>query len=67
MHLGNLSEKGVTKIALKKPTRYLSYLRNKSCVIIIYEALCFDVAQGRMNVAPNENQTHSSKFVCQDG
>ena len=28
-------------------------------LIIIYEALCFDVAQGRMNGAPNETRnTH---------
>ena len=25
--------------------------------IVIYKALCFDVAQGRMNGAPNENRT----------
>ena len=25
-------------------------------VIVIYEALCFDVAQGRMNRAPNETR-----------
>ena len=27
--------------------------------LIIYEALCFDVAQGRMNGVPNETRTHS--------
>ena len=26
-------------------------------VIVIYKALCFDVAQGRMNWAPNEKRT----------
>ena len=31
--------------------------------IVIYKALCFDVAQGRMNWAPNENRTHSCRFV----
>ena len=27
--------------------------------VVIYEALCFDVAQGQMNGAPNETRTHS--------
>ena len=31
--------------------------------IVIYEALCFDVAQGRMNGAPNETRTHSCRFA----
>ena len=31
--------------------------------IIIYEAFCLDVAQGRMNGAPNETRTHSLQ-VC---
>ena len=31
--------------------------------IVIYKALCFDVAQGRMNWAPNENRTHSCRFA----
>ena len=30
---------------------------------VIYEALCFDVAQGRMNVAPNETRTHLCRFA----
>ena len=33
--------------------------------IVIYKALCFDVAQGRMNWAPNENRTHSCRLVSQ--
>ena len=33
--------------------------------IVIYEALCFDVAQGRMNGAPNETRTHSCRFASQ--
>ena len=33
--------------------------------IVIYEALCFDVAQGRMNGAPNETRTHSCRFSSQ--
>ena len=32
-------------------------------IVIIYEALCFDVAQGQMNGATNETQTHSSRFA----
>ena len=31
--------------------------------IVIYEAICFDVAHGRMNGAPNENRTHSGRFA----
>ena len=31
--------------------------------IVIYKALCFDVAQGRMNGAPNETRTHSYRFA----
>ena len=30
-------------------------------VYVIYKALCFDVAQGRMNGAPNETRTHSCR------
>ena len=33
--------------------------------IVIYEALSFDVAQGRMNGAPNETRTHSCRFARQ--
>ena len=33
--------------------------------IVIYETLCFDVAQGRMNGAPNETRTHSCRFARQ--
>ena len=31
--------------------------------VVIYKALCFDVAQGRMNGAPNETRTHSCRFA----
>ena len=34
-------------------------------LIVIYKALCFDVAQGQMNWAPNENRTHSCRFASQ--
>ena len=33
--------------------------------LVIYKALCFDVAQGRMNGAPNETRTHSCRFASQ--
>ena len=32
-------------------------------LVVIYKALCFDVAQGRMNGAPNETRTHSCRFA----
>ena len=32
-------------------------------IIVIYKALSFDVAQGRMNGAPNETRTHSCRFA----
>ena len=32
-------------------------------MMVIYKALCFDVAQGRMKGAPNETRTHSSRFA----
>ena len=31
--------------------------------VVIYKALCFDVAQGRMNGAPNETRTHTCRFA----
>ena len=31
--------------------------------ILIYKALCFDMAQGRMNGAPIETRTHSCRFA----
>ena len=34
-------------------------------LLVIYKALCFDVAQGRMNRAPNETRTHSCRFASQ--
>ena len=40
------------------------YVHIHAC-IVIYKALCFDVAQGRMNWTPNENQTHSCRFASQ--
>ena len=30
---------------------------------IIYKAFCLDLTQGRINGAPNEIQTHSSRFA----
>ena len=31
--------------------------------IVIYKALCFDVAQGRMKGVPNETRTYLCRFV----
>ena len=31
--------------------------------LVIYKTRCFDVAQGRMNRAPNETRTHSCRFA----
>ena len=33
--------------------------------ILLYEALCFYVAQGRIHGAPNETLTHSCRFASQ--
>ena len=33
--------------------------------VVIYLALCLDVAQGWMNGAPNEARTHFCKFASQ--
>ena len=34
-----------------------------SLSIVIYKALCFDVAQGRMNWTPNENSLSLSIYI----
>ncbi len=31
--------------------------------LVIYKALCFDVAQGRMNGAPNETRIHTCRLA----
>ena len=31
--------------------------------VVIYEALCFDVGQARMNGAPHKTRTHSYRFA----
>ena len=59
---------GVTyKTGLKsKPLPLLAHSGtdlNFSPAVLIYEALCFDVAQGQMNGAPNETRTHSCRFA----
>ena len=49
--------------------RYFMHISMCICVciyvyiVVIYEALCFDVAQGQMNGAPNETRTHSCRFA----
>ena len=40
-----------------KQTHFMKYLWKH----VIYKALCFGVAQGRMNGAPNETRTHSCR------
>ena len=38
----------------------ISFFKNMSpTTVVIYKALCFDEAQGRMNGAPNKTRTHS--------
>ena len=32
-------------------------------LVVIYEGLYFDLAQGQMNGAPNETRTHSCRFA----
>ena len=32
-------------------------------IVVIYEGLYFDLAQGQMNGAPNEIRTHSCRFA----
>ena len=44
----------------RKDSNDLPYRRHKR---VIYEALCFDVVQGRMNGAPSETRTHSCRFA----
>ena len=39
--------------------------KRETIEIVIYDALCFDVAQDRMNGTPNETRTHSCKFASQ--
>ena len=59
----------LVKLAIHYTTRgaRLHHLRRPDYLlfIIIYEALCFDVAQRRMNGAPNETRTHSWRFTSQ--
>ena len=40
------------------------YHRTNNQQVVIYEALCFDVAQGQMNGAPNETNNQQVAFVC---
>ena len=66
-----LSNKPKTARVVQKDIFALSsgILRSPSSVMatinqffVIYEALCFDVAQDRMNGAPSETRTHSCRF-----
>ena len=44
-------------------TRESSRNRVAPTDVVIYVALCFDVAQGQMNGAPIETRTHSCRFA----
>ena len=47
-------------------SKWMKHFKNnfmKGNCILIYKALSFDVAQGRMNGAPNETRTHSCWFA----
>ena len=50
-------------VCLLSPSLYMFCGPLCSASVVIYKALCFDVAQGRMNGASNENRTHSCKFA----
>ena len=52
-------------LLVKLANRYTTRGAPENIHIVIYEALCFDVAQGRMNGAPNETRTHSCRFASQ--
>ena len=36
---------------------------HQGVMVIIYKGLCFDLAQGQMNGAPNETHTHLCRFA----
>ena len=48
---------------------FFSFYRkvNGSKIVVIYKALCLDVAQDQMNGAPNENENKivRKKLICQ--
>ena len=43
-------------LQINTDTKYCSFLIKDIVIEVIYKALCFDVAQGRMNGAPNETR-----------
>ena len=55
----------LTRVGLlvKRANHYTNKGGQKLFVVVIYEALCFDVAQSRKNGAPNETWTHSCSFA----
>ena len=57
----------LTRVGLlvKLANRYTTKGAHNGVGIAIYKALCFDVAQGRMNGVPNETRTHSCRFASQ--
>ena len=47
------------------PRKILQYeYKLQGTDLVIYKALCFDVAQGRRNGAPNGTRTRSCRFAC---
>ena len=52
---------------VESPSLYVYiYIFDVIVIYVIYKALCFDVAQGRMNGAPNETRTHSCRSASLD-
>ena len=49
-----------TKLNVKNKVIAINIL---AIAVVIYEALCFDVAQGRMNGVTNETWIHSCRFA----
>ena len=43
------------------------YKKTRRLRVVIYQAFCSDVAQGRMNRVPDETQTHSRRFASLAG
>ena len=58
---GSISRRIIPKTQKMVPDTAL--LNTEYYKVVIYKALCFDVAQGRMNGAPNETRTHSCRFA----
>ena len=57
----------LTRVSLivKLANRYSIKGARRLPSVVIYEALCFDVAQAQKNRALNETLTHSCRFASQ--